>query len=542
MSTFPRPRHVTALAVLCLLWLGTGLHAGEAGGKPAADPGEQLRAGDAFAGARGWLNSAPLTLEQLKGHVVLVDFWTYCCINCMHVMPELKWLEEKYKDQPFVVVGVHSGKFDQEKDLDNIRAAVLRNGLKHPVAVDSDFAIWQRFGSRAWPTLVLIDSTGKPIGQVSGEGHRDIIDRAIAKLLETGKANGTLADKPLTFKPEIDPNASGPLSYPGKVRADAKGQRLFIADTAHHRVLEAGLDGAVRRVIGSGHPALEDVTLDKASFNEPQGMCLSEDGQTLYVCDRQNHALRAVDLAAGTVRTLAGNGNQGRDRHYNGAAKDAELNSPWDLERVGGTLFIAMAGHHQIWRYDLAANTLAVHAGTGAERCDDGPLAEANLAQPSGLATDGEALFVADSEDSTIRRVAIDPMGEVRSLAGSRDLFGFGLKDGLGIDARFQHPLCIELIAGAIPGGTPGAKAPLLIVADTYNHRLRTVDPLTGAVTTMKLEGLTPGLFEPSGLSADAAHLYIADTNHNRIVVANLDGSGAHALVVTLPATPPASK
>jgi thiol-disulfide isomerase/thioredoxin len=517
---------LTTFAALCLL---APAFAVEPAADPAADPTDPLRAGEYFSGAKGWLNTTePVTNAQLKGQIVLVDFWTYCCINCIHVMPELKWLEEKYKDQPFVVIGVHSGKFDQEKNLDNIRAAVLRNGLKHPVAVDNDFAIWQRFGSHSWPTLVLIDSTGKPIGQISGEGHRDLLDRAIAKLLETGKANGTLAEKPLKFKEEVDANAQGTLSFPGKIRADVKGQRLFITDTGHHRILETGMDGVLRRVIGSGHPGLENGALDKATFNEPQGVCLSDDGLTLYVCDRQNHALRAVDLASGQVRTLAGTGAQGRDRSYNGVGKDAVLNSPWDIERVGNTLFIAMAGHHQIWRYDLSANTIAVHSGTGAERCDDGPLLAATFSQPCGVVSDGQKLFIADSEDSTVRAVAVDPSGEVVSVAGSKDLFGFGLKDGVGIDARFQHPQGITLIAGA--------KGPLLVVTDTYNHALRTVDPTSGEVTTLKTAGLTPGFYEPGGLCSDAKFLYVADTNHHRIVRLNFDGSGAQVLTVTLPA------
>ncbi len=540
MSTFPRTlsrsvSRTALLACLCSLWPLAALEAGEAGSKPAtdpaADPANRLRAGDAFAGAKGWINTAePLTLDQLKGQVVLVDFWTYCCINCIHVIPDLKFLEAKYKDQPFVVVGVHSGKFDQEKNLENIRTAVKRYGIEHPVAVDNDFAIWQRFGSRSWPTLVLIDSAGQPVGSISGEGHREILDQAIAKVLEKGRADGTLAKKPLTFAPEKH-LSEGPLSFPGKVLADGAGKRLFIADTAHNRILETTLAGAVTRIIGSGSAGFDDGTLAMATFHEPQGMTLSADGATLYVCDRLNHALRAVDLTLGSVRTLAGTGEQGRNRQYSGVAKGAALNSPWDVERVGTQLYIAMAGHHQIWRYDLAGDTIAVHAGTGAERCDDGPLAEATFSQPSGLANDGVKLYLADSEDSTIRAIPIDPLGAVVSVAGSKDLFGFGKQDGNGIDARFQHPLCVELIAGP--------KGPLLVVADTYNHLLRTVDPLTGDTGTLAVTGLTPGMHEPSGISSDGALLYIADTNRHRIVVTNLDGSAARVLAVTLPAAKP---
>jgi len=531
MFTLLRP--LAILAALCLLSQPlAGLHAGEADAKPEAkseaDAAEPLRAGDVFAGSKGWINTAePITLEKLKGHVVLVDFWTYCCINCIHVIPDLKFLEEKYKDQPFVVIGVHSGKFDHEKNTENIRTAVKRYGIEHPVAVDNDFAIWQRFGARSWPTLVLIDSAGQPVGSISGEGHRQILDQAIAKTLEKGRANGTLAAKPLTFAPEKHV-AEGALSFPGKVLADAVGKRLFIADTAHNRILETTPDGAVTRIIGSGKAGFEDGALDAATFNEPQGMTLSEDRQTLYVCDRLNHALRAVDLKTNTVRTLSGTGDQSRDRKYSGVAKGAALNSPWDVERVGNVLIIAMAGHHQIWRYDLATDTIHQHAGTGVESCLDGPLLESTFSQPSGLAADGEKVYLADSEDSTIRSVTVDVMGTVESLAGSEELFGFGLKDANGKDALFQHPLCVEIITGA--------KGKLIAVADTYNHVIRTVDPLTGDTATLKVTGLDPGFFEPSGLSSDGKLLYVADTNRHRIVVMNHDGTDARVLTVTLPA------
>lgn len=528
MPTFLRPLLFTILCCLNMATISlTTLAAGEAAAEPAAEPAEPLRAGDVFAGAKGWINTAePITLEKLKGHVVLVDFWTYCCINCIHVIPDLKFLEEKYKDQPFVVIGVHSGKFDQEKNTENIRTAVKRYGIEHPVAVDNDFAIWQRFGSRSWPTLVLIDSAGQPVGSISGEGHRKILDQAIAKVLEKGRVDGTLAAKPLTFAPEKHV-AEGSLSFPGKVLADAVGKRLFIADTAHNRILETTPEGAVTRIIGSGKAGFDDGALDAATFNEPQGMAVSEDGLTLYVCDRLNHALRAVDLKTNTVRTLSGTGDQGRDRKYSGVAKGTALNSPWDVERVGKALIIAMAGHHQIWRYDLAADTIHQHAGTGVESCLDGPLLESTFSQPSGLALDGDKVFIADSEDSTIRTVAVDPMGTVESIAGSEDLFGFGLKDANGKDALFQHPLCVEIIAGP--------KGKLVAVADTYNHVIRTVDPLTGDTATLKVTGLDPGFFEPSGLSSDGKLLYVADTNRHRIVVMNHDGSDARVLTVTLP-------
>lgn len=487
-----------------------------------------------FAGADGWLNTEkPISIGDLKGHVVVIDFWTYCCINCMHVFPDLKYLEQKYKDQPFVVIGVHSGKFDQEKDAQHIRNAVLRHNIEHPVAVDSDYKIWNAYGVRAWPTVVLIDPEGNVVGGLSGEGHRDTLDQAVSRLLETHKAKGTLAAKPLRFKTERETFVSGTLEFPGKVLADEKSNRLFIADTNHHRVLVADLNGKVAQVIGVGTIGLADGAFDAAQFHQPQGMALSEDGRTLYIADTENHALRAADLEGKTVTTIAGNGQQTSERRPEGLAKEASLSSPWDLSRVGDTLFIAMAGTHQIWRINLSDGTIALHAGSGPESALDGPNLQATFSQPSGLASDGAVLYVADSESSTIRAVETDPNGKTTSVAGSNNLFGFGLVDGQGKDARFQHPLGVAL---AGPG--------VLLVADSFNNVIRRIDLKTAAVTrwlgTGQADAGDPtadavGFYEPAGLSIAGDTLYVADTNHHRIVAVDLKSRTPRVLEIELP-------
>lgn len=105
-----------------------------------------------------WLNTDyPLSIKRLKGRVVILDFWTYCCINCLHVLPELKYLEQKYKDS-LTVIGVHSAKFDNEKETENIRQAILRYDIEHPVLVDNGFKVWQQYAVRAWLTLMVINS------------------------------------------------------------------------------------------------------------------------------------------------------------------------------------------------------------------------------------------------------------------------------------------------------------------------------------------------------------------------------------------------
>ncbi len=514
---------VAAVTAALFTWKGMSM-----AGRNSLYAGTPVHAPD-LSGADGWLNTdRPITMKELRGQVVLLDFWTYCCINCMHVMPDLKYLEEKYADQPFVVIGVHSGKFSQEKDAQNIRQAILRHDISHPVAVDSDYKIWNAFGVQAWPTLVLIDPEGRVVDELSGEGHRAELDKAIASLLEEGRQKGTLG-KPLHFRRERESFKSGMLEFPGKVLVDVEHGRLFISDTNHHRVVVTDLNGRIQNVAGSGEAGLVDGSFATARFHQPQGLALSADGQTLYVADTENHAIRAVDLKDRTVSRIAGTGEQSYDYEANGPAATTALSSPWALARVGDVLYIAMAGTHQIWAMDLGSGRIEVYAGTGREARIDGRRRQAGFAQPSGVATNGQRLYVADSEDSSIR--AIDLHSEVVStVAGSGGLFDFGSRDGVGAEARFQHPLGV-----ALHGNT-------LFVADTFNGLIRTIDLPTARVSTwlggddaggLKTESQAVHLSEPGGLSIGGDTLYIADTNHHRILVVDIATKEVRPLEIT---------
>ncbi len=478
-------------------------------------------------GADAWLNTdKPLSIKDLRGQVVLLDFWTYCCINCMHILPDLKFLEEKYHDQPFVVIGVHSGKFSKEKDAASIRQAILRHDIRHPVAVDSEYKIWNAYAVRAWPTLVLIDPEGMVVGFVSGEGHRDALDREIAQLLAQHRKKGTLG-KPLHFRLERTGFKPGVLEFPGKTLADGGHKRLFISDTGHNRVLIADLDGNLQATVGDGQAGLRDGSFDTARFHQPQGLALSADGWHVYVADTENHAIRDVNLRTRSVSTIAGTGKQSYDYHADGPATRTALSSPWDLARVGDRLYIAMAGTHQIWVLDLRSGRVAVFAGTGTEAGIDGPNETAAFAQPSGLATDGQRLFVADSEISSIRMVTLGIAGETTTLAGSGGLFEFGDRDGAGWEARFQHPLGV-----ALAGDT-------LLVADTFNDRVRRIDLASKRVSTWfgkrSVSIAAPdgrALYEPGGLSVADGRVYVADTNHHRVVVVDLETRTARVLAI----------
>ncbi len=483
-----------------------------AGTKPAPE----------FPSGLDWLNTdRPLTLEQLRGKVVVLDFWTYGCINCMHVIPDLKRLEEEYPDE-LVVIGVHSAKFENEGDTDNIRQVILRYGLEHPVVNDKDFKVWQTWGARAWPTLVIVDPAGHVVGGHSGEGVYPIFEPIIAGLVEEFEAQGLLDRTPLSLKLEKEGLPETALSFPGKVLADVAGgrQRLFVADTNHNRIVVMGAEsGEVQAVIGSGKAGFKDGDFENATFDHPQGMALATDGATLYVADTENHALRQVDLAERIVTTLAGTGQQARQHPPRaGTAPDVALNSPWDLALDGDRLYVAMAGSHQLWVMDLSSGALTSFAGSGREGTRDGARAEAELAQPSGLALDGQGrLYFADSEGSSIRWVEIGRGGQVGTLAGSgQSLFDFGDVDGVGNDARLQHPLGVAYADG------------LLYVADTYNSKLKRADPKRRAIETFLgkdhgwRDGATPLFYEPGGIDVAAGHLYVADTNNHAVRVVDL--------------------
>ena len=463
-----------------------------------------------FTGAVDWFNvPAPLTLRALRGKVVLLDFWTYGCVNCMHILPDLKRLEHKYGDA-LVVVGIHSAKFTNECRSDNIRRILVRYENDHPVANDATFAIWKAYGARAWPTQVLIDPEGYVVATASGEGHAEGLDRAIATVLHVFEEQGKLDLTPLPSSPERESMAESTLAFPGKVLADEATNRLFVADSNHNRILVTSEDGRVTQVIGEGAAGRVDSDFAHATFFRPQGLALS--GGVLYIADTENHLVRAADLSTGRVTTIAGTGTQARWGGMGGLGRETALSSPWDLLCDGPLLFVAMAGTHQIWIVDLRRELALPYAGSGREARADGPADEAAFAQPSGLAIGDGTLFVADSESNIIRAIALPPLNDVRTLAGG-DLFEFGDQDGVGDDARFQHPLGIA---------RSGAR---LFIADTYNHRIRILTVADRKVRTFsgKDAGFLDGsrgearFHEPGGISATSKALFVADTNNHAI-------------------------
>lgn len=507
---------------------------------------------DIFPRNAEWLNTKdPLTLQDLRGKFVLLDFWTYCCINCMHVLPELKKLEREFADE-LVVIGVHSAKFDGEKLTDNIAAAILRYEIEHPVINDSEHQVWNSLAVRSWPTLLLIDPEGNLVWGRPGEVKAEEVATVLHEAIPYYEKKGLLNRKPMRFALLAHEQAQSPLRFPGKVLADEASGRLFISDSNHNRIVIASLDGKLLDIIGSGAIGRDDGPFESASFDHPQGCVLR--GDTLYVADTENHLLRKVDLKARTVTTIAGVGLQARypwpgleaaalagdlpDR-WVGKPLETGLNSPWALYIHGDDLYIAMAGPHQIWKMPLDESEIGPYAGNGREDIVDGPLVPrepyalgySSFAQPSGLTSDGTWLYVADSEGSSIRAVPFDAEKEVRTVVGTAELeggrlFEFGDVDGKRVDVKLQHPLGVAFHEGTI------------YVADTYNNKIKAVDAATGDTRTVAgtgEEGKTddpPRFDEPAGVSYAAGKLYVADTNNSLVRVVDLASGKVATLTI----------
>uniref|UniRef100_A0A3B4WVP0 NHL repeat containing 2 n=1 Tax=Seriola lalandi dorsalis TaxID=1841481 RepID=A0A3B4WVP0_SERLL len=485
-----------------------------------------------------WLNTeGPLSLnKELAGKVVLLDFFTYCCINCMHILPDLHQLEKKHSVKDgLVIVGVHSAKFPNEKAR-----------------------LWHELEVSCWPTLVLLGPRGNLLFSLVGEGHHDRMMLFTDSALRHYREQGLLKPHSVGIKLYRDSLPPSILSFPGKVAIDNSKKTLAIADTGHHRILVVSSTGQLSHVIGGPESGRHDGDLSEASFNSPQGVAIK--GDTVYVADTENHLVRKIDLLEGRVSTLAGIGVQGTDKEGGAMGPQQPISSPWDvtLGTADNVLWIAMAGTHQIWALFLEdgtlpkgseskAGTCVRWAGSGNEENRNNAYPhKAGFAQPSGLALAPEepwrCLYVADSESSTIRTLALKDGGVKLLVGGERDpmnLFAFGDLDGKGVDAKLQHPL----------GVSWAPEQSLLYVADSYNHKIKVVDPKTKQCSTLAGTGeagdslgpeFNKSCFnEPGGICVgdNGKLLYVADTNNHQVKMLDLDSKTVSLFPISMDCT-----
>jgi thiol-disulfide isomerase/thioredoxin len=467
-----------------------------------------------------WFNVArPLSLYDLRGRLVILDFWTPCCVNCLHILPTLRRLEETFADS-IVVVGVHSPKYPAEQDEASLLNALSRHDIRHPVAHDPDLQLWRDYGISAWPTLAFIDPTGRILGQLPGEPAADKLTAGVGEMIRHWRAAGLI--RPLPLELLAPPRAGARFRFPTKIKPIQRPEKpklWAIADSGHHQIVLCDDVGREVRRYGCGDPGFLDLGGEDSAFNSPQGLAC--DAGNIYVADTGNHAVRRIELATGRVSTLAGTGERGPVLRRRLAGRDTRLASVWDLECFGGKLFFANAGSHQLGQLDLATGEVAPLAGSGTEDLVDGDALQANLAQPTGLAVDratGSVYFV-DSETSSVRALHTGTSGRIETLVGA-GLFECGRRNGDFAIARLQH--CRGLAWWK----------DRLVVADSYNGVLRVLDLVGRQVSELGGDDccwsngtrLVGG--EPAGVTADGGNrLLVADTNHHRIVEVIVDGA-----------------
>ncbi|XP_043568727.1 NHL repeat-containing protein 2 isoform X1 [Chiloscyllium plagiosum] len=533
------------------------------------DGGETELKAPEFAEGLEWVNTeSPLLLHKdLCGKVVILDFFTYCCINCMHLLPDLHALEEKYSDKDgLVVVGVHSAKFPNEKVLKNIQNAVLRYNITHPVVNDADAKLWQELEVTCWPTLVILGPRGNILFTLIGEGHKEKLFTLISVTLKYYKDKGEIMDHAIKLKLYKDSLPPSSLLFPGKIAVDNATGRLAIADSGHHRILVTEKNGEILHAVGGPKSGWKDGSIFEASFNSPQGVLIKDN--IIYVADTENHAIRKIDLTSEMVSTIAGTGVQGTDHEGGKTGVEQSISSPWDLafgtfdSTKGSLLFIAMAGTHQIWvifledgklhsGIEYKKGTCIRFAGSGNEENRNNSYPhKAGFAQPSGLSValpEWNCLFISDSESSTIRSVSLKN-GAVKNLVGGErdplNLFAFGDLDGIGINAKLQHPL----------GVAWNEKRSLLYVADSYNHKIKVIDPKTKQCTTLAGTGKPDNVIgakfnqvtfnEPGGVCVGEHGdvLYVVDTNNHKVKVLDLEMQTVSVLAITAAVAVDASK
>ncbi|AVQ44450.1 thioredoxin-like domain-containing protein [Clostridium botulinum] len=438
-----------------------------------------------------WIGAKKTNLDKLKNRVIVLDFWTFCCINCIHVIEDLKYLEEKYKNK-LQVIGVHSPKFKYEKNSKAILNAMKKYGISHPVVNDKNKSIWDSYTVNAWPTFVLIDPEGYAFAMVSGEGNRELLDQIIGDTIEYFD-NIHWSEENIVLEKKCEKEE---YIYPSKISINENGLIAF-SEKGKNRIVILDQNLEKIKTIGSSEYGLKDGDFKEAQFKAPEGLRFIKN--KIYVADTENHSIRECDLEKEIVKTIAGNGQKEYSPMAKGDALNVSLNSPWDLEILEDCIYIAMAGNHQIWKYNMKDKSIESHIGTGGENIRDGSFDKCLLAQTSALCYDGKKrLYFVDSETSSIRYADLEEH-KVHTLIG-KGLFYFGNKVGSFENTMLQHPLDLKY------------KDNILYIADTYNNRIIKAD-----ILNEKVEIIKKGLNEPNGIAIYEDSIYICNTNNGEI-------------------------
>jgi len=462
-----------------------------------------------------WFNTShPIELDDLRGRLVILDFWTYCCINCLQIIPTLKHVENLFSNS-LTVIGIHSPKFPGEKVAENVEKAIARYEIDHPVVHDSEMGIWQQYTVHSWPTLVFISPDGYVLGQLPGEPDPEMFLNTVSSLVEDYKKKGTLIESKLSEFENLEKEEFSSLRFPGKIAYSSDDKLFAIADANHHQIVIADSLGKITHRIGSGNPGCIDGNFKSAQFHLPQGLCFHE--SIVWVADTANHLIRKIDIGNQTVETVAGTGSRGRVLKGSAMGRQMAISSPWDTALSEGKLYFANAGSHQIGVLDIESGIISNFAGDGNEALIDGPRLSASFAQPSGLTIGDGKLFLADSETSAIRSINLDRVGQTTTYVG-KGLFDFGDSDGNGASAELQHPLGIHYTEGA------------LFIADSYNHKIRVLDlsnldvhTVEASVDIICTDKSCSRIWEPSDVILLEKNLYVSDTNNHRILKIDLD-------------------
>lgn len=459
-----------------------------------------------------WVNTdTPPNLAALRGRVTLLNFWTFDCVNCRNVLPDLRFLENKYHDG-LSVIGVHTPKFEYQRHSEPVLKAVNRNHIRHPVANDPEYLLWQAYGVDSWPTLAVIDAQGQLAALLPGEGRRQEADTLIAQLLDEAATQDlrVYESDVATGRPE----ARAPLRFPSRLVVGESS--LWISDSGHNRILECAHDGRILRQYGSGNPGYWDGRGRDAGFTDPQGLALGKD--MLFVADTGNHAVRRVRLLSGDVDTVAGTGAPGHDLPNESLEPvKVAMSAPADVAVLGDNVYIAVSGQNQIWQLDMVRNKLVMLAGSGQLGLTDGVGATASFAQPSSLSLIGQQLVIADAASSSVRLLRLLD-NRVSTLVGM-GLYDFGDAAGKREAARLQHPLAVCADARG-----------LIFVADSYNGKIKAINMRSGDVRTLNLPYR---LQEPAGLALGAGALWVANTNAHEIVRVDLSSGQIRRLTIS---------